>query len=249
MTTPPAVVLPGHVFGPTDKFAPGLGTHVYNNAVVASIMGRPLIYRNVSSLSNKPRTTITLERPIPPHVRTPPLLPSVGTQILAKITRLTRVQAICEIIVVGGPTAASTAVTGAVIGGSNNNSTTPSMPTATPSRKQQPTTTTSSGKPKPQQPLLPTQSPFRGILRAQDVRATEKDKVKLADLFRVGDIIRAVVISLGDQGGYFLSTAGNEFGVLMSWSDKGNVCVPISWCEVQDTVTGEREERKVAKPI
>jgi exosome complex component CSL4 len=83
-----------------------------------------------------------------------------------------------------------------------------------------------------------------------DVRATEKDKVKLGECFRVGDIIRAVVISLGDQGGYYLSTAGNEYGVVMAWAEEtGNVCVPVSWKEVIDEATGKRETRKVAKPI
>lgn len=91
--------------------------------------------------------------------------------------------------------------------------------------------------------------PFRGILRAQDVRSTEKDKVKLADCFRVGDIVRAQVISLGDQGGYYLSTAANELGVVMAWSEEGNGCVPISWREVRDDVTGLKEARKVARPF
>lgn len=91
--------------------------------------------------------------------------------------------------------------------------------------------------------------PFRGILRAQDVRSTEKDKVKLSDCFHVGDIVRALVISLGDQGGYYLSTAANELGVVMAWSEEGNGCVPVSWREVRDDVTGMREARKVARPF
>ena len=91
--------------------------------------------------------------------------------------------------------------------------------------------------------------PCRGILRAQDVRSTERDKVKLADCFHVGDIVRALVISLGDQGGYYLSTAANELGVVMAWSEEGNGCVPISWREVRDEVTGVRETRKVARPF
>lgn len=92
-------------------------------------------------------------------------------------------------------------------------------------------------------------TPLRALLRSQDVRATEKDKVKLGECFHVGDIIRAVVIGLGDQSGYYLSTAGNENGVVMAWSEAGNGCVPISWCEVRDAVTGSREGRKVAKPV
>jgi exosome complex component CSL4 len=91
--------------------------------------------------------------------------------------------------------------------------------------------------------------PFRGILRSQDVRSTEKDKVKLADCFHVGDIVRALVISLGDQSGYYLSTAANELGVIMAWSEEGNGCVPISWREVRDDITGVREARKVARPF
>ena len=90
---------------------------------------------------------------------------------------------------------------------------------------------------------------LRGIVRAVDVRATEKDRVKLADCFAVGDVVRAVVVSVGDMGGYFLSTAGNEFGVVMAWSQAGNACVPVSWREVRDVVTGATEPRKVAKPF
>lgn len=63
----------------------------------------------------------------------------------------------------------------------------------------------------------------------------------------MGDIVRAMVISLGDQGGYYLSTAGNEYGVVMGWSEEGNGVVPVGWNEVRDSVTGRREERKVAR--
>ena len=56
-------------------------------------------------------------------------------------------------------------------------------------------------------------------------------------------------ISLGDQSNYYLSTARNELGVIMATSEKGNTMVPISWKEFRDTVTGEKESRKVAKPF
>lgn len=75
---------------------------------------------------------------------------------------------------------------------------------------------------------------FTGVVRQQDVRATEKDKVRLADSFRPGDIVRATVvsrlgegcsqkgftdmqackISLGDARSYYLSTASNHLGVV-----------------------------------
>lgn len=102
---------------------------------------------------------------------------------------------------------------------------------------------------------MPQQSQFSGQIRSQDVRATEKDKVVVGEAFRVGDIVRAVVISLGDQRDYYLSTAGNEYGVLLAWSTNdsgqpgGALMEPISWQEMRDPVTGKKETRKVAKPI
>lgn len=117
---------------------------------------------------------------------------------------------------------------------------------------------------------------FQGVVRSQDVRSTEKDKVKLADCFRPGDIVRATVISLGDARSYYLSTAGNTLGVIYAvsatsagsggaageadgtpavtgvggagWNVNGNPMVPISWNQMIDPVTGVVENRKCAKP-
>lgn len=36
---------------------------------------------------------------------------------------------------------------------------------------------------------------WQGLIRVQDVRATEKDKVKIFESFRPGDVVRAVVVS------------------------------------------------------
>ena len=36
----------------------------------------------------------------------------------------------------------------------------------------------------------------QGLIRVQDVRATEKDRVQVAGSFRPGDVVRAVVVSL-----------------------------------------------------
>ncbi|KAF1971076.1 hypothetical protein BU23DRAFT_472165 [Bimuria novae-zelandiae CBS 107.79] len=92
-------------------------------------------------------------------------------------------------------------------------------------------------------------TPFGAQIRREDIRATEKDKVTVRDSFRVGDLIRAVVISLGDQGGYYLSTAKNELGVVVARGEDGEVLVPVSWREVRDMRTGRGEARKVAKPF
>lgn len=101
----------------------------------------------------------------------------------------------------------------------------------------------------PESSLTVCTTPFNGQIRLQDIRATEKDKVKIMESLRVGDIVRAIVISLGDQAAYYLSTARNDLGVVMAWADDGEQLVPVSWKEMQGMVTGKREERKVAKPI
>jgi exosome complex component CSL4 len=91
--------------------------------------------------------------------------------------------------------------------------------------------------------------PLPGIIRQQDIRATEIDKVKVTESFRIGDVVRAVCISLGDERSYYLSTAKNELGVVMAVSEWGNQMVPVSWREFLDESMGTREARKVAKPV
>ncbi|KAK0255375.1 hypothetical protein B0A54_03141 [Friedmanniomyces endolithicus] len=92
--------------------------------------------------------------------------------------------------------------------------------------------------------------PLPAIIRQQDIRLTEIDKVTVAGSFRVGDVVRAVVISLGDERAYFASTARDELGVVMAVSEGGNRMVPISWREFEEVGgTGKKEARKVAKVV
>ncbi|KAJ2796056.1 hypothetical protein H4R20_005665 [Coemansia guatemalensis] len=93
----------------------------------------------------------------------------------------------------------------------------------------------------------PCQEDFQGVVRVQDIRATEKDLVQMINSFRPGDIIRAEVISLGDQRSYYLATTKNEHGVIFAQSAAGNTMVPISWEEMQDPNTKDIEKRKCAK--
>lgn len=57
---------------------------------------------------------------------------------------------------------------------------------------------------------LPQGEEFTGVIRSQDVRATEKDKVKLADCFRGGDVVRGLVVS------HFLSALPSQADL---WQD------------------------------
>lgn len=49
---------------------------------------------------------------------------------------------------------------------------------------------------------LPAGEEFIGVIRVQDVRATEKDRVKIADCFRGGDVVKGLVVS-----SYYQATA------------------------------------------
>ncbi|CAG8697289.1 8060_t:CDS:2, partial [Acaulospora morrowiae] len=66
--------------------------------------------------------------------------------------------------------------------------------------------------------------------------------------YRLGDIVRAKVISLGDARSYYLSTMENEYGVIYAQSLAGAAMIPISWTNMQCIKTGEIESRKCAKP-
>jgi exosome complex component CSL4 len=55
-------------------------------------------------------------------------------------------------------------------------------------------------------------------------------------------------LSLGDARSYYLSTAANELGVIWARSETGNVMVPISYQDMEDSVSQKTERRKVAKP-
>ncbi|EIN14175.1 hypothetical protein PUNSTDRAFT_117746 [Punctularia strigosozonata HHB-11173 SS5] len=95
---------------------------------------------------------------------------------------------------------------------------------------------------------LPAGEEFTGIIRVQDVRATEKDKVKIADCFRGGDVVKGVVISLGDARSYYITTARNDLGVIFATSEAGATMEPVSWQEMRCPKTGRTEKRKCAKP-
>ncbi|KXS20144.1 hypothetical protein M427DRAFT_152058 [Gonapodya prolifera JEL478] len=95
---------------------------------------------------------------------------------------------------------------------------------------------------------VPTSEDFQGIIRLQDVRATEKEKVRIDRSFRPGDIVRARVLSLGDARNYYLSTAENELGVVFATSLGGATMIPVSWEQMICPKTRVVEYRKCAKP-
>lgn len=76
----------------------------------------------------------------------------------------------------------------------------------------------------------PLQQFPKGIIRREDVRLTEVEKLVMHECYRPGDIVRGVIISLGDSRQYYLSTSEVELGVLYAKSQAtGNLMTPVSW--------------------
>ncbi|XP_026729968.1 exosome complex component CSL4 [Trichoplusia ni] len=94
--------------------------------------------------------------------------------------------------------------------------------------------------------------PYRGILKKEDMKATEKDRVDPYKCYRPGDVILGRVLPMTEIHWYHLSTAENELGVVIATAEgspQGVGMVPLSWSEMQCPKTLVKEPRKVARVI
>ncbi|KCV69619.1 hypothetical protein H696_04038 [Fonticula alba] len=110
---------------------------------------------------------------------------------------------------------------------------------------------------------------YRGLLHPQNVRQTERDRVRIVETVRPGDLVRARILGPGDTRFYTLSTSSPELGVVVARSASvrpgSGICaasgfdditdsdrelmVPVSWTECVGVVSGHRELRKCARPF
>lgn len=92
---------------------------------------------------------------------------------------------------------------------------------------------------------------FKGIIRSQDIRSTERDRVKVIESFKPGDIVRAQILSLGDGTNYYLTTARNDLGVVFAKARNGagGLMYAVDWQTMVCPTTGDVEQRKCAKPF
>lgn len=93
---------------------------------------------------------------------------------------------------------------------------------------------------------------YRGIIRREDVRATDKDRTEMYKSFRPGDIVLAKVMPQVELTCYQLTSAENELGVVVAMAKEvantcGTAMVPVSWTEMQCPKSLVKESRKVAK--
>ena len=86
---------------------------------------------------------------------------------------------------------------------------------------------------------------FSGLIRSSDIRSNDIDLLEIHRCFRPRDIVRARVLSLGDQRAYYLTTAEPSLGVVSCLSKTtGLSMVPLDAKTVICKETQETEERK-----
>lgn len=232
MATTTSIAIPGQLLGPASKYKPGPGVHLYESNLYSSVLGTVSITQPPNSSSSSAA--------------------AAGQGPAKRISRIT--QNLPSSRAVGAaagqlPTVSvSRQGVAAAAGGRKQREVLPQVGNVVLCRVTRIT---------PRQAVAAIlvcgdtvlEAEWQGVIRVQDVRATEKDRVKIYESFRPGDIVRASVISLGDQSNYYLSTANNELGVIMGVSEAGNAMYPVSWKEYKDPETGLSESRKVAKPF
>lgn len=182
-----AIVVPGDKIGSEATHQVGAGAYAREGAIFASRVGT-----RVETAASGAKVILSVARPGGDE----PIVPAVGSVVLARVTRIAQLAVTCEIVVVDERT-------------------------------------------------LP--QPASAVVRRENVRDGEIDKIVMIDCFRPGDIIRAVVASLGDARAYFLSTANPAHGVVHATSESGGVLVPLAHDTMVDPATGRKEKRKVAK--
>ena len=94
----------------------------------------------------------------------------------------------------------------------------------------------------------PLPHPLPALLRQRDIRSFDIDACTVVDCYRPGDVVRATVLSLGDARNYYVTTAGEDEGVVEGTSAAGGSLKAISWDKMECSLTGQKESRKVAKP-
>ncbi|KAK1145302.1 exosome 3'-_5 exonuclease subunit ski4 (Csl4) [Aspergillus melleus] len=242
----PALAIPGQRLGPIASYSAGPGTHVQNANIYASIAG-PVVL-DPAQPSSKVKSTLSVSRsinrqPTPSSDATKTAtpkpkyntLPAVESVVLARVTRVQKRQATVSILVVLDDSASA----------SNAQLLNPAQTTSDNDNIASILTSAAN----PENHSNSDELRFQALIRKEDVRAVEKDRVVMDEMFRVGDIVRGTVISLGDQSFYYITTARNDLGVVMARSEAGNMMFPVSWKEMRDPATGAAELRKVARPF
>lgn len=90
--------------------------------------------------------------------------------------------------------------------------------------------------------------PMKAQIRIQDTRSFDIDKAAMSDHFFPGDLVRAHMLSIGDMKSCFVSTVGQDFGVIVAKDPNGMPLFPVDQSHMKNA-DGRVYKRKVARPI
>lgn len=234
-TSLPSVAIPGECLASTAIYSAGAGTYIQQDNIYASIAGPVVV--DPAQPKSQTKSVLRVSRAYPAvsrEVSTPPqetrynTLPAVNSIVLARVTRVQKRQATVSILVVMDDLPAG------------------QLQTITDNDNVAAILTSAAN---PENHGSTDELRFQALIRKEDVRAVEKDRVVMDEMFRVGDIVRGQVLSLGDQSFYYITTARNDLGVVMARSESGNMMFPASWNEMRDPISNVGEQRKVARPF
>lgn len=169
-TAPPTLAIPGQLLGPASRYQPGPGTHLHESNLHASLLGQV-------------------------HITQPQRAPGPAK----RLTKITPVPAPAELPTISvAPAARAAASPWGGSGGEKRKKreVLPEVGNVVLCRVIRIT---------PRQAVVAIlvcgetvlEAEWQGLIRVQDVRATEKDRVKIYESFRPGDIVRAEVVSSG----------------------------------------------------
>lgn len=178
------IAVPGQDLGPVSKYIPGPGTHIHNSHLYASVLG--FVHINQPPRPAGPQKRLTKITPAAPAT-----LPTIS------ITRSPSDEA---------PTSQSNNTPSEQAKGESKNGAgariqrkgkTEVLPEVNSTVLCKVTRIT------PRQATVAIlvvgetvlDGEWQGLIRVQDVRATEKDRVKIFESFRPGDVVRAIVVS------------------------------------------------------
>lgn len=181
-TAPQPYLLPGQPLPSSPELAssvPSSGTYRRSTYTLSSLIGQASVSKPASTRksSAKPAHARVHNRFAQPH-----RLPEPDSVVLARITRITSRQATCSILLVLPDQGRSSSSSDQDASGLFSASLSLSQSLA-------------SGRANHAAGEDPSGLDFNGIIRQQDVRLTETDKVRIADCFRVGDLVKAKVVS------------------------------------------------------
>lgn len=172
---PSSIALPGQLLGPANRYRPGPGVHLHEANLYSSLLGAVTVSQPTSSSSSSSSAT---------PARGPPKRQNKLTAALLQST--------------------------AANASSSSSAELPTISVSREATKKQREVLPQVGnvvlcrvtRITPRQAVVAIlvcgdtvlEAEWQGVIRVQDVRATEKDRVKIYESFRPGDIVRASVV-------------------------------------------------------